>query len=74
MPVPTPTIEIGFGGAVAGILTFDRSLFDGTDVFGSRFTEFFDGPYDDVTADAESYVVRRGRDEKLTAMLSLIHI
>lgn len=74
MPVPTWKVEIGFTGSLANLLVFDFSFqnVNGTvqtlGVFGSQFSQFFDGPFDDVTEFAEDLRIRRGRDDLLTNM------
>ena len=75
MPVPTFQVQIGFTGSLANLLVFDFSFQNvgGTvqtlGVFGSQFSQFFDGPFDDVTEFVEGpVVIRRGRDDLLSNM------
>lgn len=75
MPVPTFKVEIGFTQSLANLLVFDFSFqnVNGTvqtlGVFGSQFSQFFDGPFDDVSQFIDGGVrIRRGRDDLLTSM------
>lgn len=74
MPAPSYTVEIGFTGSLANLLVFDFSFQDvgGTvqtlGVFGSQFSQYFDGPLDDVTEYVDDVRIRRGRDDLLTNM------
>jgi|GEM_PF-5791099 len=74
MPVPTYEVEIGFTGSLANLLVFDFSFqdVDGTvqtlGVFGSQFSQYFDGAFDDVTEYVDDVRIRRGRDDLLTNM------
>lgn len=74
MPAPDFTVEIGFTGSLANLLVFDFSFQDvgGTvqtlGVFGSQFSQYFDGPLDDVTQYVDDLRIRRGRDDLLTNM------
>lgn len=74
MPVPTYKVEIGFTGSLANLLVFDFSFQDvgGTvqtlGVFGSQFSQYFDGAFDDVTEYVDDVRIRRGRDDLLTNM------
>jgi len=66
-------LSIGFGGGIGGRFTIGRSTIGGTDIIATDWTEFFGGPYDDVTDDvAEHSVVTcsRGLDNKLAAIES----
>jgi hypothetical protein len=54
-----------------GLLSFDHSLFDGTDVFGvSPLDASFGGTYDDVSKILDTATVTRGRSNKLDTMLA----
>lgn len=67
--LPTWTVEIGFTNSLGRLITFDQSLFDAADdVFGSGFTQFFDGPNDNVSANVASIEIVRGRDNMLSDM------
>ena len=74
MPVPAWQVEIGLTGSLANLLVFDFSFQDvgGTaqtlGVFGSQFSQYFDGPVDDVTEYVDDVRIRRGRDDLLTNM------
>lgn len=74
MAAPDFTVEIGFTGSLANLLVFDFSFQDvgGTvqtlGVFGSQFSQYFDGPLDDVTQYVDDLRIRRGRDDLLTNM------
>lgn len=49
-----------------GLLTFDQSVFDGTDVFAvSPLDATFQGPYDDLSSLFAGYTVTRGRTTNL---------
>lgn len=49
-----------------GLLTFDSSLFDGTDVFAvSPFDATFQGDHDDLSAIFDGYTITRGRTTNL---------
>ena len=78
MAMPTYRVEVGWRQALAGVFRFEQSRFtndDGLvppelgrgDVFSSTFTQFFDGPNDDITADVETVEINRGRDTVLDA-------
>ena len=66
MAAPTYTVEVGWGNALAGTFIIGTSRLtdaDGLlpeggagDVLSSSFTQFFDGPQDDITA----YVTTNG--------------
>lgn len=61
-------LSIGFGGGIGGRFTIGTSMVGGTDIIATDWTEFFNGPYDDVTDDvAEHSLVAcsRGLDAKL---------
>lgn len=61
-------LEACFDKSIAGILTFGRSTFDGTDVFSEAPPGLFDGTYADLTDDVDSdIVVTRGRTDFLGA-------
>lgn len=72
MATPTYKVEVGWSRAVAGTfiigasrLTDAAGLLPGGgagDVLSSSFTQFFDGPEDDITADVEAMRINRGRD------------
>jgi hypothetical protein len=67
--LPTWTVEIGFSASLGRQITFDSTEFDDPFVgFGSGFTQFFDGPYDDVSAQVEEIQITRGRDGLLDQM------
>lgn len=75
MAAPEFTVEIGFTSSLANLLVFPFSFIDvdGTDqtigVFGNQFSNWFDGPYDDVSQYIDgSIAIRRGRDDLLTTM------
>ena len=75
MPVPEFSVEIGFTGSLANLLVFPFGFQDvgGTvqtlGVFGSQFSQFFDGPNDDVSEFVDGSIrIRRGRDDLLTNM------
>lgn len=60
-----------WGAYNVGLLSFDHSLFDGTDVFGvSPLDAAFGGTYDDISARLARTVIRRGRNDNLTTMLA----
>lgn len=65
---PTYKVEVGWKAAVAGTFRIGVSALGGTDVLSNRFTTFFDGPYDDITADVERIKISRGRDSLLDQM------
>src|SRR5437016_9899 len=49
-----------------GLLTFDSSLFDGSDVFAVSPTDAtFEGIYDDLSAIFDGYTASRGRTSNL---------
>ena len=72
--LPDWTVEIGFSSSLGRQITFDGYLFpDPEDSdpgvgFGSGFTQFFDGPLDDVSAHVEEITITRGRDDLLGEM------
>lgn len=67
--LPTWTVEIGFGASLSRQIVFDAAEFDDPFIgFGSGFTQFFDGPYDDVSAQVEEIQITRGRDDLLDQM------
>jgi len=54
-----------------GLLSFDHSLFDGTDVFGvSPLDASFGGTYDDVSARLDTATITRGRSNNLDVVLA----
>jgi hypothetical protein len=66
-------VEIGFGGGIGGRFTIGSSTIGGTDIFATDWTEFFNGPYDDVTDDVAegTQVTCLARlDQKLAALES----
>jgi len=67
--LPEWTVEIGFSSSLGRQITFDGTEFDDPFVgFGSGFTQFFDGPLDDVSAHVEEITITRGRDDLLGDM------
>ena len=72
--LPDWTVEIGFTGSLANLLVFPFSFQNvgGTvqtlGVFGSPFSQFYDGQYDDVSAQVEEITITRGRDDLLDNM------
>jgi hypothetical protein len=78
MAMPTYRVEVGWGNALAGTFIIGTSRLtdaDGLlpeggagDVLSSSFTQFFDGPQDDITADVEAMRINRGRDTLLDSM------
>jgi hypothetical protein len=75
MAMPSYSVLVGWSTALGGVLVFDKSRFTNAagllpeggegDVFSNAFTQFFDGPNDDITADVESVRISRGRDSLL---------
>jgi hypothetical protein len=66
---PEYRVEIGFGASLSRQIVFDATEFDDPFVgFGSGFTQFFDGPLDDVSAQVEEITIIRGRDDLLDNM------
>src|SRR3954452_22817076 len=54
-----------------GLLSFDHSLFDGTDVFGvSPLDVTFGGTYDDISTKIAGWTIKRGRSNNLDTMLA----
>lgn len=75
MPAAEFRVEIGFTSSLANLLVFDFSFVDvgGTaqtlGVFGNSFSNYFDGPLDDVSEYIDgSVTIRRGRDDLLSDM------
>jgi hypothetical protein len=75
MPAVDFKVEIGFTSSLANLLVFDFSFVDvgGTTqtlgVFGNSFSNYFDGPLDDVSEYIDgSVTIRRGRDDLLNNM------
>lgn len=67
--LPDWTVEIGFSASLGRQITFDAAEFDDPFIgFGSGFTQFFDGPLDDVSAHVEEITIVRGRDDLLDNM------
>jgi len=73
MAVPTFKVEIGWTSAQAGLIRFGFTDFktisavvQTADVFGNAFSNFFNGPQDDVTSDVQSIKIKRGRDDILS--------
>lgn len=72
-PPPATTVArasfncyVGWSAYNIGLLTFDSSRFDGTDVFAvSPIDSTFSGPYDDLSAIFDGYTVTRGRTTNL---------
>jgi hypothetical protein len=66
-------VEIGFGGGIGGRFRLGYSTIGGTDIITTAWTEFFDGPYDDVTdyvAEGTQVAITRGWDQRLAALES----
>lgn len=66
-------VQAGFGGGIGGRFTIGASLIGGTDVFPSQWTEFFDGPDDDLTddiAEGSTIDISRGWDSQLASLES----
>lgn len=64
-------LQIAWNAYNAGLLSFDRSTFDGTDVFGvSPMDVSFGGTYDDVSSRLDRASWGRGRDDNLALMLA----
>lgn len=70
---PTWKVEIAWASQLSGLIRFDRTSFQTvsgvvqtTDTFSNAFTQFFQGTYDDVTNDCDSFRIRRGRDDLLS--------
>jgi hypothetical protein len=66
-------LQIGFGGGIGGRFTFGTSLIGDSDIFVTDWTEFFDGPFDDVTdyvADGTTVNLSRGLDQKAAVIES----
>lgn len=62
---------VSWSAVNTGLLTFDASLFNGTDVFGvSPLDATFTGLYDDISADVERATIGRGRTTNLETMLA----
>lgn len=62
---------VSWGAYNVGLLTFDRSTFSGTDVFGvSPLDATFGGTYDDVSTRLDQIEVTRGRSNNLDTMLA----
>jgi hypothetical protein len=75
VPAAEFRVEIGFTSSLANLLVFDFSFVDvgGTTqtlgVFGDSFSNYFDGPLDDVSEYIDgSVTIRRGRDDLLSDM------
>jgi hypothetical protein len=75
MPAVEFKVEVGFTSSLANLLVFDFSFIDvgGTvqtlGVFGNSFSNYFDGPLDDVSQYIDgSVTIRRGRDDLLSDM------
>ena len=75
MPAVEFKVEVGFTSSLANLLVFDFSFVDvgGTTqtlgVFGNSFSNYFDGPLDDVSQYIDgSVTIRRGRDDLLSDM------
>lgn len=75
MPAAEFRVEIGFTSSLANLIVFDFSFVDvgGTaqtlGVFGNSFSNYFDGPLDDVSQYIDgSVTIRRGRDDLLSDM------
>jgi len=75
VPAAEFRVEIGFTSSLANLLVFDFSFVDvgGTaqtlGVFGNSFSNYFDGPLDDVSQYIDgSVTIRRGRDDLLSDM------
>ena len=67
--LPDWTVEIGFSASLGRQIVFDAAEFDDPFIgFGSGFTQFFDGPYDDVSSQVEEISIVRGRDDLLDNM------
>jgi hypothetical protein len=67
--LPDWTVKIGFGASLSRQVVFDAAEFDDPFIgFGSGFTQFFDGPLDDVSAQVEEISIVRGRDDLLDNM------
>jgi hypothetical protein len=67
--LPEWKVQIGFSSSLGRQITFDGTEFDDPFVgFGSGFTQFFDGPLDDVSAHVEEITITRGRDDLLGDM------
>lgn len=71
--IPTWKVEIAWASQLAGLLRFGYSTFQTisgvvqtSDTFADAFTQFFQGAYDDVTNDCDSFRIRRGRDDLLS--------
>lgn len=62
---------VSWGAYNVGLLSFDHSLFDGTDVFGvSPLDASFGGTYDDVSSKLAQIQVSRGRSNNLDVVLA----
>jgi hypothetical protein len=62
---------VSWGAYNVGLLSFDHSLFDGTDVFGvSPLDATFTGTYDDVSKMLDQIRVTRGRSNNLDVVLA----
>jgi len=73
--VPTFEVSIGWSSAQAGLIVFEYTSFQTisgvvqtADVFGNAYSTFFNGAYDDVSADVLSVRIKRGRDDLLAQM------
>lgn len=66
---PTYSVEVGFTSSLGRQVIFDAAEFDDPFVgFGSGFTQEYDGPLDDVSAQVEEISIVRGRDDLLDNM------
>ena len=66
-------LQAGFGGGIGGRFTIGSSLLSGTDILPSAWTEFFNGPDDDLTndvADGSTIQISRGWDSVLASVES----
>ena len=62
---------VSWGAYNLGLLSFDHSVFGGTDVFGvSPLDISFTGPYDDVSSKISQIQVARGRSNNLDVVLA----
>src|SRR3954466_12722016 len=74
---PNQVSRAGYNGFVSwqaynvGLLSFDHSLFNGTDVFGvSPLDATFGGTYDDISKKIAGWNVKRGRSNNLDTVLA----
>ena len=66
-------VQAGFGGGIGGRFTIGGSLIGGTDILTNGWTEFFNGPYDDLTDDVaagSTIQISRGWDSVLASIQS----